>query len=141
LDQLARGIRNLLTKLKAEASGVLVWAVLGCLDWQRDGLAESQAVQDSVNSWKSEDDPYREFFEDECEFGPANSVPVADIWRAFSNWAEKNGIRYPSRTKLYERLRLLGCSKAVVRDARGTQTRVRTRIRLVSPVGGCVGLV
>lgn len=55
-------------KLKAEASGVLAWAVRGRLGWQKEGFCEPEEVQKSVENWKSEDDPFKEFFEDECEF-------------------------------------------------------------------------
>jgi putative DNA primase/helicase len=131
--------KDFLTKLKAETSGVLTWAVTGYLDWQDGGLAEPQAVQDAVGRWKTEDDPYREFFEDECEFGPAHWVPVKHIWQGFSAWAKDNGIQYASRRKLHERLRLRGCSTGVERDATGRQLRVWKGIRLVPPVGGRVG--
>jgi hypothetical protein len=33
----------LLEKVKAEATGILAWAVQGCLDWQRVGLAAPKA--------------------------------------------------------------------------------------------------
>ncbi|PLS83054.1 MAG: hypothetical protein CYG60_22800, partial [Actinobacteria bacterium] len=32
-------------KLQAELPGILAWAVRGCLDWQRDGLAEPEEVK------------------------------------------------------------------------------------------------
>jgi putative DNA primase/helicase len=107
--------KNLLTKLKAEASGVVAWAVKGCLDWQRGGLREPREIRESLEKWQCEDDPYREFFEDRCEFDPAAVTPVADMWEQFDEWAKKNGIKYPSRTRLYARLRSLGCEKDVQR--------------------------
>lgn len=115
--------KNLLTKLKAEAPGVLAWAVKGCLAWQQSGLAEPSAVRDSVETWKSEDDPCREFFEDVCEFDPAHSVPVSELWSAFHIWAAENGIKYPSRTRLHGALRLHGCTKGVQRYAASRQVR------------------
>jgi putative DNA primase/helicase len=123
--------KDLLNKLKAEAPGVLAWAVKGCLTWQQGGLVEPQAIQDSVATWKSEDDPYREFFEDECELGPAHSVPVADLWSKFSGWAAANGIKYPSRPKLYERLRFHGCTQERQRDPNGRQVRCWKSVKVI----------
>jgi putative DNA primase/helicase len=122
--------KDLLTKLKAEAPGVLAWAIRGCLAWQLDGLAEPQVVRDSIHSWQSEDDPYREFFEDECGFDPACSVSREDLWNGFSTWAKANGLKDPSRTKLHERLRLRGCSEFKPRNAAGKQIRSWMGVRL-----------
>jgi putative DNA primase/helicase len=107
--------RDLLEKLKGEAPGVLAWAVEGCLAWQQQGLAEPQEILDSVGTWKSEDDPYKEFFENECEFDPESSTPVREVWLRFREWAGDNAIRCPSRRKLYERLRLQDCAQTVSR--------------------------
>lgn len=123
--------KDLLRKLKAEAPGVLAWAVKGCLAWQQDGLSEPQQIRDSVETWKSEDDPYQEFFEDECEFDPAHSVPVSKLWSKFESWASGNGIRYASRTKLYKRLELRGCSQDRLRDATGRQVRCWKGIKVL----------
>ncbi|HLN00717.1 MAG TPA: phage/plasmid primase, P4 family [Bryobacteraceae bacterium] len=122
---------HLLDKLKAEAPGVLAWAVKGGLDWQREGLVEPQEVLASVATWKCEDDPFKEFFEDRCEFSAAEATPVTNMWSEFCVWAEENGIKYPSRTRLYERLRLRGCSKAVERDESGKQVRCWKGVKLI----------
>ena len=37
--------RRLKDKLRAEAAGILAWAVRGCLAWQRDGLNPPDAVR------------------------------------------------------------------------------------------------
>ncbi len=122
---------NLLSRLKSEASGVLTWAMGGWLAYQNDGLVEPESVRAAVDSWKTEDDPYREFFEDECEFGAAHTVPVTEIWQKFSSWAQDNGIRYPSRIRFQERLRRQGCSKAVLRDDAGRQIRSWRGVKVV----------
>jgi putative DNA primase/helicase len=127
--------KNLLNKLKGEAPGVLAWLVEGCLAWQREGLAEPDGVSAAVKSWKSEDDPYKEFFEDECEFGPTASVPVATLWVAFRTWADANGIRYPSKDRLYKELQLRGCSKGVERvTPANKQVRSWKGVQLLCPV-------
>ena len=107
--------KNLLNKLKAEVAGVLAWAVKGCLEWKKDGLAEPDEVRASVGTWRTEDDPHKEFFEDECEFDPSQSIPVSRMWDAFRTWAGENGLRHPSKERLYKELRLRGCTQVVER--------------------------
>ena len=122
--------KSLLNKLKAEAAGVLAWMVKGCLEWRQGGLDEPDEVKASVDTWKSEDDPYKEFFEDECEFDPSYSAAVSTLWPRFSDWAKQNGIRYPSKSGLYERLHARGCTKGVAQPALGKQFRCWKGIRL-----------
>ena len=40
-----RADKDLVAKLKAEAPGILRWALEGCLEWQRQGLGLPAAVQ------------------------------------------------------------------------------------------------
>jgi P4 family phage/plasmid primase-like protien len=37
--------KSLPEKLKAESEGILMWAIRGCLDWQRDGLGDLKTSQ------------------------------------------------------------------------------------------------
>jgi putative DNA primase/helicase len=43
-------------KLKAEAPGILAWAVRGCLEWQRMGLEEPECVQKATGDYAEEMD-------------------------------------------------------------------------------------
>lgn len=123
--------RDLPNKLKAEAPGVLAWAVQGCLAWQREGLVEPPEVQESVKTWKNEDDPIKEFFEERAEFGPTHLTPVSDIWEEFRTWTADIGIKYPPRSRLHEQLRKQGCSKTVERDERARQVRCWKGVKLI----------
>lgn len=43
--------KNLGDKLAAEAPGILVWAVCGCLVWQQDGLGEADEVEAATKEY------------------------------------------------------------------------------------------
>ena len=44
-------------KLRAEYSGILAWAIQGCLDWQREGLKPPAIVREATATYlDSEDD-------------------------------------------------------------------------------------
>jgi hypothetical protein len=99
---------------------------------QKDGLGEPEDVRNSLAVWKSEDDFYKEFFEDECIFDAEKSAPKRDMWMRFQSWAEQNGIRYPSRDGLNERLRARGCSEVVERHRpEGKQVRCWKGVQVV----------
>ena len=44
--------KTLQSKLMEELPGILNWAILGCLEWQREGLNPPQIVQDQVAEYK-----------------------------------------------------------------------------------------
>lgn len=76
-------------KLRAEASGILAWAVRGCLEWQRDGLGMPGAVQAEVDSLFEGMDVLLDFIEAECELHPRLEVESGDLWRAYLEWCER----------------------------------------------------
>ncbi|NNM84960.1 MAG: hypothetical protein HKL96_04270 [Phycisphaerales bacterium] len=69
--------QHLLTKLKAESSGILNRLIEGCLLWQKEGLCEPDAVRSATGDYRDESDPLREFIEERC-------VRVHGAWTATS---------------------------------------------------------
>jgi len=98
--------RLLTEKLRAEWPGILAWAVRGCLDWQRKGLATPTEVERATETYRAEQDPLAEFFEEHCILEPNAFVSRADVFTAYNAWAEKQKERQPlDRRGLYDRLR------------------------------------
>ena len=58
--------KNLPEKLKAEADGILAWAVQGCLVWQQQGLGVPEEVKAATDSYREEMDILGEFLKDRC---------------------------------------------------------------------------
>ena len=56
---------SLKTKLRAEAPGILAWAVRACLDWQRSGLTTPETVRLAVEEYRTDEDSLADFIE-EC---------------------------------------------------------------------------
>lgn len=83
---------HLVERLLSEAPGILTWALRGCLDWQRDGLAEPDAVRSAVEGYKQESDELRPFFDDRCVFGADQSVRATLLYKAYRQWAKEIGI-------------------------------------------------
>lgn len=82
---------RLLEKLLAEKSGILAWAVQGCLEWQRDGLATPAAIRAEVDRLFESQDPLGEFLETECEVTPGGEVEVGVLWQRYLLWCDETG--------------------------------------------------
>ena len=83
--------KSLPAKLRAEASGLLRWAVEGCLAWQRAGdLGEPAAVREATQAWRDESDPLGAFLAAECEMGERFRAETAGLYAAYQRWALDN---------------------------------------------------
>lgn len=77
---------ELLTKLKAELPGILAWAVRGCLDWQRDGLAPPPCVLAAVSEYRDEADTLGRFIAECCTTGKLAQVKAFAFQKAYSDF-------------------------------------------------------
>ncbi len=91
--------KDLKYKLQREASGILNWAVNGCLKWQREGLKTPESIQQSVKVYRSEMDVI-EAFVDECLVRDENrTVPASQVYKLYKQWANDNTQYLMSSTK------------------------------------------
>jgi putative DNA primase/helicase len=100
--------RDLPAKLRAEASGILRWAVEGCLEWQRKGLAEPDEVTAATHAYRDDMDRLGDFLNDCCVMEPGAEVTNPDIRKAYGAWCERNGERPMSATAFGMRLKERG---------------------------------
>jgi len=96
--------KHLKEKLLAESSGILNWAIQGCLDWQRDGLGEPKAVVDATKGYRQEMDVLGAFFDDRCIVRPDMKVTAKGLYAAYTSWCEANGERQLSQIAIGKRL-------------------------------------
>ena len=90
--------------IATEAEGILRWAVEGCLEWQRKGLGDSEAVLLATEEYRREQDVMGQFLDERCAFGPAFKVRTADLVAAFNTWAGDNHEDELSAKALADRL-------------------------------------
>ena len=69
--------KELMGKLRAEAPGILAWAVQGCLKWQQEGLGMPEVVKAATESYREEMDIIGQFLEERCVVDPRASVGAA----------------------------------------------------------------
>jgi putative DNA primase/helicase len=82
---------QLLGKLKAEASGILAWAVRGCMEWQANGLQLPDAVRNASEQYRCDMDVVQEFITDRCEIRPEHQVPFQSLYASFKEWCAAAG--------------------------------------------------
>lgn len=85
--------KNLAAKLLAEASGILAWAVRGCLEWQQKGLGEPVEVGEATRAYKDEVDPLKPFLDEFCVVVTSDDVVTSrsHFQEVYRGWCRANG--------------------------------------------------
>lgn len=83
--------RSLGSKLRAEAAGILRWAVDGARAWQEQGLAPPAAVLDATAEYRVEQDVVAEFLEQCCVLGPDLKAPASELYSVYAAWCRETG--------------------------------------------------
>jgi len=91
--------RELPRKLRAEAPGILAWAVDGCLEWQAEGLAEPEAVKLATSEYRSEQDLIGVFLAECCRTGPHERERAGTLYKCYRDWCEQNGEKTVNQTR------------------------------------------
>lgn len=78
-------------KLKAEAAGILAWAVRGCVEWQRMGIGRVADVVDATAGYREDQDSVALFIADICEQDSSGFASSAEIYRSYVRWCESVG--------------------------------------------------
>ena len=82
---------NLTSTLKGELSGILNWAIEGCLEWQRDRLNPPEVVLNATNEYRQESDLVGRFLKEETNPNPDEQVRSGVLYDKFKKWCENQG--------------------------------------------------
>ena len=91
-------------KLRAEYSGILAWAVRGCMDWQRQGLREPSAVSQATAHYRGEMDTLNAFLEEACVREEGSKVASEELYRRYVAWCQQAGEKVATQRFLGLRL-------------------------------------
>lgn len=83
--------RRLQERLRAEISGVLGWAVEGCLEYQRRGLDAPDAVMVATETYRRESDIFGEFLDERCTVEYRRFVSSDALYESYREWAKAAG--------------------------------------------------
>lgn len=78
-------------KLKRELPGILAWGVRGCLDCQRNGLQEPDAVLAATEAYRTESDVLDRFLADCTIAGDGLMVRTGTLYQAYIDWCKETG--------------------------------------------------
>jgi putative DNA primase/helicase len=110
--------RALPEKLRGEQTGILAWAVQGCLAWQREGLGTPEEVRVATAAYRSDMDSLGEFLAECCVLDRDTWITVAELYAAYADWAKQGGEPMLSKRALSLRLSERGLTAAKVQHQR-----------------------
>jgi putative DNA primase/helicase len=99
-------------------SAILAWAVQGCLEWQRQGLAVPECVRTYTDEYRREQDRLGDWIETCCTLEPVLVTTARDLRKSYDEWCEANAERPVSNVEWGRTLRDRGCSSTTVGRAK-----------------------
>jgi putative DNA primase/helicase len=115
-------------KLKAEYSGILGWAIDGCLMWQTEGLKPPAVVRDATENYLAAEDAVGRYIEDRCSLGGGYWTAGASLFVSWQQWCEQTGECSGTQKRFTQRLQARGI-QAERRGADGTRGFVGIALR------------
>ena len=84
--------KELHLKLRKELSGILNWAIEGCLEWQEKGLKTPQKIVDAIREYKSEMDRVLTWMDECCQPKPraGAETKASSLYNSYRDWAIEN---------------------------------------------------
>jgi putative DNA primase/helicase len=87
-------------------AAVLAWAMRGCLEWQRTGLAAPDAVRVATAEYRTEQDEIGGFISERCVLRRGTEMERDEAYADFKDWCHEAGIQRPiTRTAFVRRLK------------------------------------
>jgi putative DNA primase/helicase len=98
-------------KLAKEMSGILNWAVEGCLKWQTDGLGEAEAVIRATEDYRQDMDILGPFIEENCAVYSTAKIEAKTIYENYTKWCFQNNEMELRNRQFYRQLEIRGFKK------------------------------
>jgi len=91
-------------KLEIELSGILNWAIEGCLEWQKQGLGQAESIRMATETYQREQDVIADFLNECCMWEPQATIAVSYLFEAYQKWCETNAGIELGKRKFGDRL-------------------------------------
>ena len=116
------GLDDTLTR---EGPGILRWLVEGCLEWQKHGLAEPEAVIRATLAYRQSEDVFSRFMADSgLVFESGLRIQAGRLQELLSEWAQEEGTD-PPRKDVGDWLRENGARKTQPKGVKGPDGKTR----------------
>ena len=100
--------RRLVNKLSDELPGILIWALRGCLEWQRHGLQTPTAVEKATAAYRLDMDTIANFIGDRVMKMGNHDEPSKNVYAAYKEWCDESGERPEAQRTLGQLLKERG---------------------------------
>jgi putative DNA primase/helicase len=120
--------RELSEKLRAEAAGILSWAIQGALRWQKEDLAPPQICKVATADYVAEENLMATWVKARCDNGGFTST--SDLYRDWRMWAEDQG-EEPGRVRSFSQSleNVRGVERSRTAAAKGFRITLRDYVR------------
>ncbi len=92
-------------KLLAELPGILNWAIAGCWDWQRQGLAVPASVTGELLDYRENSDSLGSFLGEKVQALPGFRVTLKELRSKVIEWAKDSGESWMADNMSVQKLR------------------------------------
>jgi len=94
--------KNLAEKLKAEAAGIMNWAIVGLQKYLLEGLPKIREIDEATLAYRSDQDQVNNFLSANCIAGDNASVTSLKLYNAYKTWADDSGERFIMSAKEFK---------------------------------------
>ncbi len=105
--------KHLIHKLANDSSGILAWAVRGCLEWQKNGLGVPEKVRSATDVYRSSQDLLAQFIAERCRTAPQHRARASALYEAFKCWCIQCGEYAASQRRFGDAMTEHGFAKEV----------------------------
>ena len=95
-------------KLERELSGILNWAIQGCLAWQTDGLQVPLIISEATRHYREEMDILGNWIAQECTVAPGLRFSSRQLYDCYRKWCEFGGVKPMSSMVFIRKLETRG---------------------------------
>jgi putative DNA primase/helicase len=96
--------RDLQAKLRRELPGILNWAIVGALAWQRDGMGPPAAVTAATQAYRDGSDSIGEWIRQRCVIEPGAAIQAMPLYVDYAKYIEERGGRPLSMKRWAQRM-------------------------------------
>ncbi|MDA2928475.1 phage/plasmid primase, P4 family [Acidobacteria bacterium AH-259-O06] len=120
-----RRVDDLDEQLWQERAGILTWIVQGCLEWQREGFGDCQAVAEATQEYRKEMDVLHQWIEERCESDAVAVTLFAKLYEDYSQWCKERTEEPVTSRKFAFQLEEKGFEKTSAAGGNAARKRVK----------------